>query len=368
MVLFVLMGQFVFQSGISTDIYEMANKWVGRFPGGIAMATMLACTGFAACSGSSLAGAATMGTIAFPEMEKFKYDRRFSTGCIAGGGTLSILIPPSTSMIIYGFLTETSIAKLFLAGIIPGILLSLFFLLTIYFLCKIYPQLGPIGQAFSLKEMILSLKGVIGMLLLFILVMGGLYFGLFTPSEAGAVGATGAFIISIIKRKADSHSIIASTKTALEVSCFILTITIGAMIFNTFLAVSGFTAVFSEWIVNLPLPSNLLIVLILLLYVPLGMFMDTMAMILLTIPIVFPIISAIGFDPIWFGILVTVMMETALITPPIGMNCFIVKGVTGVSLVDIFRGVLPFLGILLIFIGILFVFPKIILFLPNMIK
>ena len=232
--LFILMGQLAFQTGISHDLYTAADRWIGRFPGGLASTTTLSCTLFAACTGSSTAGAATMGVVAFPEMQKFNYDQRFSTGCIAAGGTLGILIPPSILFIIYGCLTETSIAELFIAGILPGILLSILFILMITIRCVINPKLGPRGKSYSWTEMFVSLKGVWGMLTLFLLVIVGLYFGIFTPSEAGSIGAFGAFCIGLATRRLTKSGFIDALKSTLSTTCFIITITIGAMIFTAF--------------------------------------------------------------------------------------------------------------------------------------
>lgn len=368
MPLFILMGTFAFYAGISTDLYVVAHKWIGRFPGGLALATMAACAGFAACSGSSMAGAATMGTVAFPEMEKFKYNRSLSTACIATGGTLASLIPPSMGFILYGFLTETSIAALFIAGIIPGILLSGLFLLAIYVMCKRNPELGPRGPSYPWKEMVISLKGVWGMLVLFLLIIIGLYLGIFTPSEAGSIGAFGAFIIGIVRRRLTFSSILAATKESLLISCFIFTLLIGAMIFNTFLGTSGFSTVFSNWMTSLPLSPYVILAFILIIYIPLGMVMDVMAMTVLTIPVVFPVIVSLGFNPVWFGVLVIVMSEMAFITPPVALNVYVIHGMTKVPLEDIFRGVTPFVIMIAACVVILVVFPQISLFLPTMMQ
>jgi len=363
--LFILMGLIAFYCGISRDLYATANKWVGRLPGGLAQATVLACTGFAACTGSSVAGAATMGTIAFPEMEELGYNRRLSTGSIAAGGTLGILIPPSSGFIMYGFLTQKSIAALFIAGLLPGVLLSAIFLIGIYIMCKRNRQLGPPGPSFPWKEMLLSLKGVWGMLALLLLVIGGLYFGVFTPSEAGAIGAFGALIIALIRRRLNFANLVAALKGAAEITCFAVTIAIGALIFNRFLAASGFTSMFAEWITAIHISPYAILIAILIIYIPLGMFMDVISMTLLTIPIVAPVISGLGFDLIWFGVLVVIMSEMALITPPVGMNCFVVQGVTKVPLQDVFRGIVPFVVMMLICLAILIAFPQISLFLPG---
>lgn len=363
--LFILMGQFVFHAGIGSELFEFVHRWVGKFRGGLALATTVASTAFGACTGISMASAATMGTIAYPEMEKYKYDRRLSTGCITAGGALSCLIPPSIAFIIYGVLTEQSIAKLFIAGIFPGLLLSAMFLLLIVVMCRRNPQLGPPGPSYTLKEKLVSLRGVVGVLILFIVVMGGLFAGVFTPSEAGAMGAFGAFVIAVARGKLTKSSTVAAVRDALKISCFILTITIGAMVFSNFLAVGGFTGMFREWIEAIPLSRHLIMISILLIYIPLGMVMDTLAMILLTIPIVFPVVEAMGFDPIWFGVVVTLLAEMGLLTPPVGLNTYVVAGVTKVPVEDVFRGIAPFFVVMLLSLVILYVFPQISTFLPS---
>ena len=356
--LFILMGTFSFHSGISQALYVAAYRWLGRLPGGLAIATNLACTGFAACTGTSLASGATMGTIAFPEMKRFKYDQRLATGCIGAGGTLGILIPPSIFFIIYGFITQQPIGSLFIAGILPGLLLSGMFLLLILGMCIRNPKLGPRGEIFTWKEKIKSLTGVWGVIALFVLVIGGLYLGVFAPSEAGAIGALGSFIIALSRRTKVSKLFQALTDS-IRMTCMVLTITIGAMMFNIFVTISGVPALFAEWISGLPVSPHMILILILVMYIPLGMVMDVMAMILLTVPIIFPIITSLGFDPIWFGVLIVVMCELANITPPVGMTVYIVHGVTGVPLEEVFRGNLPFVIVMIIGLAILVGFPDI---------
>ena len=357
--LFMLMGQFVYHSGFSADLYSAAHTWLGRRPGGLALATTMASTGFAACSGASLAGAATMGTVAYPEMKSYNYHPRLSTGCIAAGGSLSCLIPPSAAFIIYGVLTETSISKLFIAGILPGLLLAGLYLLAIAIMCKRNPALGPPGPAYSMREKLASLKGILGVLALFILVIGGLFIGVFTPSEAGAMGAFGSFVIMVLKRRLTIPALIASLKDATATTCFVLTITIGAMVFSNFLALGGFSSIFREWITALPVSRHVILISILLMYIPLGMVMDGLAMLLLTLPIVFPIITKFGFDPVWFGVVSTLIVEMALITPPVGMNSYVVHGVTKVPLEEVFRGIAPFFLMMFLCLALLYVFPQI---------
>jgi C4-dicarboxylate transporter DctM subunit len=366
--LFILMGQFVYHSGISTELYMTAHKWAGRFPGGLALATTLASTGFAACSGVSLAGAATMASVAYPEMKQYNYDPRLSTGCITAGGSLSCLIPPSAAFIIYGALTETSVGKLFVAGVLPGILLAGLYIILIIFMTRRNPRLGPPGPSYPWREMLASLKGTVAVLVLFIIVIGGLFAGVFTPSEAGSMGAFGAFVIILVRRRLNYRTLVASLRDSIRTTCMILTITIGAMIFSNFLAVGGFSSMFRDWVAALPVSRHIILICILLIYIPLGMVMDGLAMLLLTIPIVYPIILAFGFDPIWFGIIMTLVVEMALITPPVGLNSYVVHGVTGVPLEMVFRGVVPFFLMMLACLALLYAFPQISLFLPGIME
>lgn len=368
LVLFVLMGMFAFQSGISGELFETARKWFSRFPGGLAQATILACAGFAACTGSSVAGAATMSTIAYPEMERSGYSPRLATGCIASGGTLGILIPPSNAFIIYGFLTQTSVAELFIAGIIPGILLTAIFMAGVAVMCKQNPNLGPPGPHFSMKDKLLSLRGAASMVLLFLLVIGGLYFGVFTPTEAGAIGASGALFISLIRRRMKVQGLISSLKETTRTACFVITLAIGAMVFNTFMATIGFTAAFSDWMATIRLSPTMVIVIMALVYIVLGIIMDELAMIFLTIPIVAPALAARGIDLVWFGVLTTLLSQIATITPPFAMNVYVVQGTTKARLVDVYWGILPFFVMMSVCLVLLIAFPQISLYLPSVMK
>lgn len=366
--LFVLMGQFAYHSGIGRDLYVAAYRWLGRLPGGLALATMLACTGFAACTGSTVAAAATMGTLAFPEMERFRYSRRLSTAVIATGGTLGTLIPPSSGFIIYGILTQTSIGSLFIAGILPGILLSALYLVLIYLMCVRNPDLGPRGEEFTFSEKIESLKGVWGMLVLFALIIGGLYFGIFSPNEAGASGALGAFLIALLRGRLNKKTIYDALISSAQTTCFVMFIIIGAMMFNYFLASCGFGIAFGEWVKNLPFPPLIILIIILVLYIPLGAFMDSLSIVLLTLPFIFPIVTDLGFDPIWFGVLIVVELEMGVLTPPVGLNAYVVHGITKVPLKDIFIGLTPFIITMCIGMAILIAFPQISTFLPSLMK
>ena len=364
--LFVLMGQFAFLSGISTDIYKTVYAWMGRFRGGLAMATIMACGGFAAVCGSSLATGATMGMVAIPEMDKYKYDPRLSSGCVAAGGTLGILIPPSIGFIIYGILTEESIGKLFIAGFLPGIMLALLFMGAVYIQCRLDPNMGPPGDATTWKEKFKSLKGIWGMMLLFFIVMGGIYFGVFTPTEAAGVGAFGAFVFALLKGKLNKGTLIQSLLETGKTTAMIFLIIIGANIFSTFLGLAKLPMLLADFIAGLALPKIFILAGIILIYILLGCVMDCYAIMILTVPIIFPVVQALQFDPIWFGVLLVIVLEEGLITPPVGLNVFVLKSAApDVPLTVIFRGIVPFLIAALIAIIILIAIPDIALILPS---
>lgn len=364
--LFVLMGQFTFLSGVSSDIYKTVYTWMGHLRGGLAMATILACSGFAAICGSSLATGATMAMVAIPEMKKYDYDPRLATGCIAAGGTLGILIPPSIGFIIYGILTELSIGKLFMAGFLPGIMLASLFILTVFIQCRISPAMGPRGPVFSWGTRFKALGGVWGMLVLFTVVMGGIYFGVFTPTEAAGVGSGGAFLLALARRRLGLGSVITCLKETGKTTAMIFMIIIGANIFSSFLGLTMLPMQLADYISELPLSRHLILVGIILVYIALGCVMDCFAIMILTVPILFPVIEALNFDPIWFGVLMVIVLEVGLITPPVGLNVFVIKGaVPDVELTTIFRGIWPFMLAALAAVVILTVFPQIATFLPN---
>jgi tripartite ATP-independent transporter DctM subunit len=365
--LFVLMGQFAFVSGISTDIYKTVYTWMGHLRGGLAMATVIACAGFAAICGSSLATGATMGMVAIPEMKKYQYDDRLSTGSVAAGGTLGILIPPSIGFVIYGILTEVSIGKLFMAGFIPGILLAILFTITVYIQCAINPKMGPKGQKASWQAKIRALAGTWGMLLLFIIVIGGIYMGVFTPTEAAGIGAFGAFLISVFKRKMSWKKLLECLMESGKTTAMIFLIIIGANIFSTFLGLARLPMGLADFITGLALPKMVILSGIICIFLILGCVMDCYAIMILTVPIIFPVIEAMQFDPIWFGVLMVIVLEIGLITPPVGLNVFVLKSAApNVPLTVIFRGIWPFLLTALIAIVLLTVFPQIALFLPSL--
>jgi C4-dicarboxylate transporter DctM subunit len=367
--LFVLMGQFAFVSGISADIYKTVYAWMGRLRGGLSMATVLACAGFAAVCGSSLATGATMGTVAIPEMRKYKYDMRLATGCVAAGGTLGILIPPSIGFVIYGILIEESIGKLFMAGFLPGILLAVLFILAIYIQCKLKPEIGPRGPATTFKVKVKSLGGTWGMLLLFFLVMGGIYLGVFTPTEAAGVGAFGAFVFALAKGKLNKQSFIQSLMETGKTTAFIFLIIIGANIFSSFMGLAKLPMALADLMVALPLSRYFILAAILLVYIALGCVMDCYAIMILTVPIIFPVVEALQFDPIWFGVVMVIVLEMGLITPPVGLNVYVLKGVApDVPFTTIFKGIWPYLMVEAVAIVILTIFPGIALFIPSLMK
>jgi C4-dicarboxylate transporter, DctM subunit len=366
--LFILMGQFAFHAGITNGLYEAAYRWVGRLPGGLALSTCLACTGFAACTGNSIASAATMSTIAYPEMERFHYDRRLAVGVIGAGGTLGILIPPSVIFIVYGFIIRESISELFIAGILPGIMLSGMFLVTTFIWCLKNPKLGPRGESFSWDEKISALSKIWFSVVLFVLVVGGIYFGVFAPSEAGAAGAFGAFVIGLLLRRLTVKKTATALRESLGLSCMTYSILIGAMIFNVFVTVTGVPAMLAEWVTGLSLSPYVILILIIVMYIPMGMVLDAMSMVLLTVPIVTPIISGLGFDLIWFGVVLVVLVEMALLTPPVGMVVYVVHGITKVPLDEVFRGNMPFVLCMLVAIGFLILIPEIALYLPHLMR
>jgi len=365
--LFVFMGEIAFHSGVSRRLYETAYKWLGFMPGGVAMATVGGCAGFAAICGSSSATAATMGTVALPEMKKFNYDPALATGTVAAGGTLGVLIPPSVVLIIYGIMTEQSIGKLFVAGIFPGILLATLFIIALLIICRLNPRLGPPGPRTSFREKLASLPGTIEMLLLFGLVMGGLLLGWFTPTEAGGVGAAGALLVSQLRRELNWQRLRAAIMGTMRTACMILLIVAGATVFGRFLTVSNIPLELAQWAAMLPAPPVVILTVIMLIYIVGGCFMDALSFLIITIPIFFPVIMQIGYDPIWFGVIIVVLLEMGAITPPVGINVYVIKGIAkDVPLETIFKGILPFLLMMIVCLGILILFPQIALFLPSL--
>ena len=367
--LFIFMGQIAFYAGISRRLYDSAYTFLGHFPGGLAMATIGACAGFAAICGSTNAAAATMASVALPEMRRYKYSMQLATGTVAAGGSLGILIPPSVIFIVYGIMTQQSIGKLFLAGILPGILLSTLFILTIFILVRLNPTLGPAGPKTSLREKVRSLGGVIEMLVIFGLVMGGLFMGIFTPTEAGAAGAFITLVLSLARRQLSRENFLKALRESVRISCMVLVIVAGATVFGHFLAVTRIPYTLAEWVAGLPLPSFAIMGVIILIYLIGGCFMDALGMIMLTIPIFYPVALKLGYDPIWFGVIIVLITEMGVITPPVGVNVYVVSGVAkDVPLEVIFRGILPLLGALIVCNILLIIFPQIALFLPSLMR
>jgi len=365
--LFILMGEFCFRAGLSKELYGAMRKFLGGFRGGLAMTTVAACAAFAAVSGSSLATAATMGTVALAEMKRYKYDPALSTGSISAGGTIGILIPPSVILILYGILTEQSIGKLFLGGFIPGVLEALFYIGVIYILCKHNPLLGPPGPRINFRDRIIALKDTRIVLLLFVLIIGGIYLGVFSPTEAAGVGATVAFFATL--KRLSWKKFKTSIFETIRFTSMIFLIVLGATIFGYFLAVTRLPFQLAEFIGGLPVNRYIILLLMLCVYILLGCVMDSMAMILLTVPIFFPVARILGFDPIWFGIIIVRVVEMGLITPPVGLNVYIVKGVAkDIPLSTIFRGIIPFLIADICHVALLIAVPQLTLFLPSLMR
>jgi tripartite ATP-independent transporter DctM subunit len=367
--LFVFMGQLAFHSGISTRLFAAAYTCAARLPGGLAIAAIGACAGFSAICGSTNATAATMAAAILPEMKRYKYKPTLATGVVAAGGSLGILIPPSVIFIVYGIMTEQSIGKLFLAGLVPGIFLSLMFIAAILIWVALSPGLAPPGPRTTFKEKVLSLAGLGETLALFALVMGGLFTGLFTPTEAGGIGAFGTLLIAVIRRKIDWQGCKAALNETTRISCMIMVIVAGATIFGHFLAVSRIPFDIASWITGLDMNKGLIMLIIILLYVVGGCFIDALALVMLITPIFFPVIVQLGYDPIWFGVMIVMLTQIGVITPPVGINVYVVSGVArDVPLQTIFKGVVPLLIALIAATMLLIPFPQIALFLPGFMK
>jgi tripartite ATP-independent transporter DctM subunit len=363
--LFLLMSSFVSESKIARESYVTVRAWLGQVKGGLAMATVGSCGLFAACSGSSLAAAITMGKVAYPEMKRFKYGSRLAVGSIAAGGTLGILIPPSIGFIIIGILTELSIGKLFMAGIIPGLLEIVFYFGTIYILCRMNPSLGPTGPRTTIGEKVKSLKLTWPIALLFLIIIGGIYQGVFTPTEAGGIGAFGALIIGLVRRKLSRTGTAEALMDTSKMAALMIILLVGAFMFNSFLAITRITFIASEFIIGLGLSKYLVLAVILFFYVVLGMFFDIYAILILTIPIIFPTIEAMGFDPIWYGVIMVRVVEIGLITPPFGLNLFGLAGTVDVPVGTLYRGIIPFFIADILHVALLIAFPSLCTFLPS---
>jgi len=364
--LFVLMGQFAYRAGITERLYDAAYKWVGRLPGGLAGTTIAACAGFSAICGSNSATTATMGTIALPEMRRYRYDPALSTGAIAVGGTLGVVIPPSVVLIVIAVQTEQSLLRLFLAGIVPGLILTLFFMLTILALCLRNPKLGPLGPVTSLKERFASLSGVIETLILFVLVIGGLYLGWFTPTEAGAAGAFGALVIGLVRRRLSLKGIVQSIIESVRISAMVVLLITGAVLFGRFLTISRLPFELADWAASLQVPPGLILLVVILIYLVGGALMDALGFLVVTIPIFYPLAAALGYDPIWYTLVLTIVTTMGAVTPPVGVNVFIVHGLApDIPLHTIFRGVGYFMLAYFLCLALMWVFPGTVLYLPS---
>lgn len=364
--LFVLMGQLFYHAGLASDLYEGLRKWVGRIPGGMAIASVLACGGFGAVTGSSIATVATMGTIVMPEMRRYDYDSRLATGALAASGTLGILIPPSLIFIFYGVMTETSIGALFIAGIVPGVITALMFSTIIFVRCVLNPELGPKGPKVSWLERVASIGRLGPVAGLFVLIVGGIYAGIFTPTEAAGVGCAGVLVTALLQRKLSLKAIAAALRSTTLISAMIFAIIVGGYVLARFLAVTGLTEALVGLIIAAELGRIGFLLLLVLLYFVLGAMLDVFGMLVLTIPFVLPVVVQLGIDPIWFGVFVVIMAELALVTPPIGANVFIMRRVAPeVPMEDIFRGVFPFVIGELVILGLLILFPDLALWLVG---
>ena len=367
--LFIFMGYLAFNAGIAERLYDAAYRWMGHWRGGLAIATIGADELFAAICGSNTATAATMGAVALPQMQKYNYDTRLSSGTVVTGGTLGTVMPPSVVLIIIGLQTEQSIVKLFLAGILPAIVLGSLFVVTISLLCRLFPQYGPAGPRFSFKEKMKSLIGVIEAVTIFVLVIGGLYLGLFTPTEAGAAGVFFTLVVSIATRRLSWRGFVDSFRETLKISCMVYMLITGAIIFGRFLAVTRLPFMVAEYAAALPVSPYVILAIVLFIYLLGGCFMDSLGFLVLTIPIFFPLGIALNFDPIWYSILLTMVTTMGAITPPVGVNIYVVKALApDINLATIFKSVSFFLLACLVSILILILFPKIVLVIPNMIR
>jgi len=368
--LFILMGQLAFNCGIGRRLYDTAYKFLGAIRGGLAMATVTACTAFGAVCGSSPATAATLATVGLPEMRRYGYADELSAGSVASGGGLGMIMPPSVVLIVYGILTEQSIGALFVAGILPAIVITVLFILCILVWCRFQPEQGAPGERFTWRQRLQSLTNMGDTLLVFLLVMGGLFYGLFTPTEAAAVGAFGVFAVAAVRRRITWEGIVKSLYETLRTSCMVMFLIAGAVIFGKFLAVTRIPFNLASWIGGLDLPPYLILSAIIAVYFVGGCVMDALALVMLTIPIFYPVIMDLGYDPVWFGVIIVLVTQMGVITPPVGINVYVVYGVSqsavgGIPLERIFKGILPFLVAIIAGTALMVIFPQIILYLPN---
>ena len=365
--MFILMGNLVARSGISDDLYAASHKWFGGMRGGLAIATIASCGGFSAVCGSSLATEATMARVAVPPMRSYHYADALAAGSVAAGGTLGILIPPSIALVLYGIMTESDIGALFAAGVLPGILGIALYMAAVSIWVRFNPAIGPAAQSVGFGEKLASLRGIIGILLLFALVMGGLYLGLFTPTEAAGIGSAGALVFALVRRRLTLRNLLDTLYDSARTSVALLTILIGAILFANFMNVARLPQDLGAWVMDMNLSPMMVIGMIVLIYVVLGCFLESISMMLLTVPIFYPIVASLGFDLVWFGIVVIVVIEISMITPPVGMNIFVLRSVLpDIPTATIFRGVLPFIAADVVRAVLLIAFPIIALWLPNL--
>lgn len=363
--LFILMGQIAFNAGIAQRLYKTAYKFLGHIPGGLAMATVGGATAFKAICGSSPATAATFASVAIPEMDRYGYSKKLSTGVVASVGTLGILMPPSVTLIVFGVITEQSIGKLFLAGLLPSLLIALFFILIIFWWCKINPHLGPRGGRTFWKDRFYSLPEVLWVLIIFFLVIGGLMKGFFTPTEAGSVGVAAVLLLAFAQKSLDFKGFTKSVTESLRTACMVLMLIAGSTILGHFLAVTKIPMLAADWVMELNYPPYLTMILIALIYLLGGSFIDDLAFMILATPIFYPVIIKLGFNPIWFGVLIGIIIMIGVVIPPVAINVFVVKNITKVPLGVIYKGVSPFLISLILCALLIFLFPEIALFLPS---
>ena len=365
--MFILMGNFINHSRLSGELYDAANAFLGHRRGGLAMATIVACGGFAAVSGSSIATAATMGKVSIPSMRRYGYSDRLAAGAVAAGGTLGILIPPSVVMVIYGIMTSTDIGKLFIAGILPGIVGIVFYVAAVKYSVWRDPASGPPAERADWPQRWAALGRVWAVAALFLLVIGGIYVGAFTPTEAAGIGAAGAFAIALWRRLLDFPTLVATLVESARTSAVMFFVLIGGIVFSNFVNIAGLPKALSEWVTGLAIPPLLVIFVIIGIYFVLGCVLESLTMILLTIPVFFPIVQGLGFDPVWFGIIVVVATEISLITPPVGLNVFVISGLfRDIGTANVFRGVTPFVVADLFRINLLVLVPWIVLVLPSL--
>lgn len=366
--LFLLTAYIIFQAGFGRNLYDIAAKWLGHRPGGLAMATVGGCAGFAAVDGSSVATTVAMSAVALPEMDRYNYKPSLAVGSICAGGTIGILIPPSNLLIIFGVLTQTSILKLFMAGVIPGILEAVFYIVTIALICKVNPALGPKGPSYSFKEKVTSIGSAWELIALIALVMGGLLAGWFTPVEAGAIGASGAIVFSLIRKRLNWPKFKAALLETMKTTGMLYVLIMGAYIFMPFITLSTIPNVLAEAVSSLNVAPILVMMMVILVYIVLGCFMESLSMILITLPIFFPLSAHLGYDPIWFGIIVVRVVEIGMITPPFGINAYTMSTISGVPINTVFKGITPFLIADILHVALLLLIPQVSLFLPGILS